>query len=153
MLFRSVRIIRRLTFVCIICWLLVSDDAHKQFITTAEKTLPVRDPSTINKFVEGQETKADTVLPDKPLPEVTAAPTMRFAEPAIVSTNQKPQAVPQLVSTQHQVENLFDQGYTVKDVAKELGLDKRKVRAIKKQFRRENRSLKRKRKKESKKNE
>lgn len=55
-----------------------------------------------------------------------------------------------IVPTHVQAENLFDQGYSVKEIAKELGLDKKEVRKLRRKQKREEKATIAKRKRENK---
>lgn len=61
-------------------------------------------------------------------------------------------ALPLIVSTQVQAENMLDQGYSVNDIAKELQLTKKEVRKLKKRLKKEEKAAVQQRKKDKKKN-
>ncbi|QHT65419.1 helix-turn-helix domain-containing protein [Rhodocytophaga rosea] len=69
------------------------------------------------------------------------------------STNNAENALPLVVTTQVQAENLFDQGYSVSDIAKELQISKKEVRKLKKRLRKEEKAAIQQRKKIKKKND
>lgn len=142
------KLISRMSFACFLCYVVISDKKYANNKSIATKTVVNIDTSAGQAPVCTAEARKDTSLLHKPLPPViTRKPLLRPVSATDIGASGKKEAVP-TVSTQHQVENLFDQGYSVKDIARELSLDKKKVKSIKKQLRKEERSLRRKRKQE-----
>lgn len=94
-----------------------------------EHTEPPKETSTETGINQTQTNKRKTPTPAPP----TEANTSTF-----------------IVPTHVQAENLLDQGYSVKEIAKELGLDKKEVRKLKRKQKKEVRAAVAQRKKENK---